>query len=553
MKKILLALFAACCFFSISCYAAVELNSDIENHTYTLSGTVKEAGFNQKVSVVVKNSSGVNVFYGAQETDNNGAFSYTFKLADLTKGSYTAYVGAYNLASPAKVVPDIFFMADTDIDTLLASVNDIKTSYEAQIITKEKAVNDILSVLASEENKKALEINTSMYTLTDGAGKSAIAEKILVNAPYTSLTGLSQLTNEQMAIELIRCASESNVESIVQNMKAVLKFESSPLYSQYTALSTKKAVLTRMAGTRYSNITALRKGFEKALLLEKLYLAENLDTATKIYDNHKAVFEIDFTAYTGWTNRDLALASYKTYFKDTPTLKTALDTAYNVPGGDNGGGNEGGNDGSGGSGSGGGGGRSDIITVLPAQTVGSIFTDVPQGHWAKDAIESLYKDGVLSGTGNGMMEPDRSVTRAEFIKMAAIAFKIEDSSAQSSFSDVSTTHWSYPFISSLAEKGIVNGVSDGFFNAQGAVTRQDMAIIIGRIAEYKKTQLEKKREYTAFPDMEQIADYARDAVVYLYECGIVNGFEDGSFKPAATTTRAQAATLIYNMQKSGKE
>ena len=548
MKKTLLALFAACWIFSISCYAAVELHSDIENHTYTLSGTVKEAGFNQKVTVVVKNSSGGNVFYGAQETDNNGTFSYTFKLADITKGSYTAYVGAYNLTAPKRVEPDIFFMADTDIDTLLASVNDIEAAYTAQTSTKEEAIGDILDIIDVADNKKALEISDAMYSIADGAGKSAVAEKILSGAPYTSLTTLSQTANEQLAIELVRCATEGNIEEITSAMGDVYDFESSPLYSQYSTLSTKKAVLARLTGKAYSNMADVRKAFEQAILLEKLYVAENIDAARLVYDNHKAVFEIDFSVYSGWTNRDLAIASYKTYFKDVATLKSTLDTAYSNP--SSGGGYAGGNNGNSGDNSVGGG---SVTTITPAQTVGSIFTDVASTHWAKDAIESLYKAGVISGTGNGRMEPDRSVTRAEFVKMAAIAFGLEDAEAKSSFIDVGPEHWSYRYISALADKGIVNGVGESRFNTTGAITRQDMAIIISRIADFKGIKLEKKREAADFSDAAEIAAYASDAIEYLYECGIVNGFEDGSFRPTATTTRAQAAALIYNMQQSGKE
>lgn len=550
MKKTLLALFAACWFFSLSCYAAVELHGDIENHTYTLSGTVEEAGFNQKVSVVVKNSSGGNVFYGAENTDNNGTFSYTFKLADITKGSYTAYVGAYNLASPKKVEPDIFFMTDTDIDMLLDSVNDIKAEYTAQTVTKEEAIDDISDIIAVADNKKALEIDAVEYAIADSAGRTAIADKILSGAPYTSLTILSRTANEQLAIELVRCATEENIEQITSALSDVFDFESSPLYSQYSALSSKKAVLARLIGASYSDINALRKAFEQSILLEQLYVAENIAAATLVYDNHKAVFDIDFSIYSGWTNRNVAVASYKTYFKDVAALKSTLDTAYSTSsqgGVDNSGGNNGNK------GAGGGGGSRSVMTVTPPQSVGGIFTDVPSAHWAKDAIESLYKAGVISGTGNGMMEPDRQVTREEFVKMAAIAFGLEDGAVQSSFDDVSTERWSYRFISSLAAKGIVNGVGEGIFNATGVITRQDMAVIISRIADYKGVQLEKKREYIEFSDMEQIAAYASDAVSYLYECGIVNGFEDGSFRPASTTTRAQAAALIYNMQGSGKE
>ena len=91
------------------------------------------------------------------------------------------------------------------------------------------------------------------------------------------------------------------------------------------------------------------------------------------------------------------------------------------------------------------------------------------------------------------------------------------------------------------------------FNKSGAITRQDMAVIIKRLADYKQFELPKVREYTSFNDAESIAEYAKDAVVYLYEAGIINGFEDGSFGPEVTTTRAQAAKIIWGMLDARKE
>ena len=552
-----MAFFAVCGLLTLPCYAAVELDSDIENHTYTISGTVEEAGFNQSVSVAVKDSAGNNVFYGGEKTDNNGAFSYTFKLSGVGSGEYTAYIGAYNLENPIKVEPNILFVSDTDINALITPINDIKAKYKTGTISLEDACDDIAEILGDEHNQDVLEINSELYKLLGSSSTLEIAEEVLEKAPYNLLSGISGVANDKMAIELIEGATSNNIETIISEMWDIYNFESCTVYSLYEELETKKAVLLRIIGTEFEDMTKLRSGFEQSVLLEYLYVSENIADATKLYDDYADLFSIDFTEYKDWTNRDLAIASRKVYFKDVDELEDALDKAYKKSGSDDGkGGSTGGSTGGRGSNSGSGSvsaGTSPGVIVTPEQPIGDVFNDMASSVWAKEAVEALYKKGVVSGTGDGSFEPERSVTREEFVKMAAIAFDLEDSSAACEFTDVEDDRWSYSYIAAMAEKGLVFGVGDGNFNAEGVITRQDMALIIKRIADYKELSLEKLREYTGFTDGSGISDYAFEAVQYLYECGVVNGFEDGSFKPQDTTTRAQAASLIYNMLSNGKE
>ncbi len=547
MKKLILSLIAVCLFCSITCYAQIELQSDLDNHIYTLSGTVDEAGFNQKITVVVKDSLNNDVFYGADDTDNNGNFSYSFRLSDLATGYYTAYIGAYDLASPQKVPQDIFFVNDTEKTTLLGSINDTKTSYSSGTLTQKEAFDTIKGIISVKANLAALAIDEKIYNYTDTKGKENISAEILANAPYTSLTVLTRIAKEKLAVELIRCAGSSNIETIAESMADIYKFDSLGTYPEYESLTTKKEVLMRLAGTSYSGLTAIRKAFEKAVLLECLKVSQNVADATSVYDKYGSIFEIDYTVYRAWTNRDLAVASYKLYFKDAASLKNTLDTAYasrvnagNTPGTA---GNSGGSSFGGGS----------VNVVTPPVTAVTLFADLPSTHWASEAIKELCKLGVIAGVGDNKVEPDRGVTREEFAKIAAVAFGLEGYSADCNFADVNKEHWSYTYIASLAEKNIVNGIGNDMFNKSGAITRQDMAVIIKRLADYKQLKLPKVREYTSFNDDANIAGYAEDAVVYLYEAGIINGFEDGSFGPEVTTTRAQAAKIIWGMLDARKE
>ena len=172
------------------------------------------------------------------------------------------------------------------------------------------------------------------------------------------------------------------------------------------------------------------------------------------------------------------------------------------------------------------------------------FTDIASVDWAKEAIEALADKGVLNGKGDGKFAPNDSVTREEFVKIIIGAFDLLNADAKANFGDVDSSRWSYAFIATANELGIVTG--DGAsFNPTGAMSRQDMAVVIYRTAE--KLGLELSGEAEDFADSTEFADYAKDAIKALTASGVVNGMGDGTFSPKTTVTRAQAAKVIYGL------
>ncbi len=202
-----------------------------------------------------------------------------------------------------------------------------------------------------------------------------------------------------------------------------------------------------------------------------------------------------------------------------------------------------------GNGGGGGGGGLAIDPSLEQQLNPNVslytFTDVGASHWALKAVEYLADKGVLSGNGDGTFAPDKTVTREEFVKMIIAAFSFEDTGLSLSFADVANSHWAYKYIRAAVENGIVKGVSDTRFGMGSYITRQDMAVIANRIIELKGINIAAGT--AQFADDAKISDYAKDAVNILAGAGILNGYQDGSFKPQGSLTRAEAAKVIYEL------
>lgn len=106
------------------------------------------------------------------------------------------------------------------------------------------------------------------------------------------------------------------------------------------------------------------------------------------------------------------------------------------------------------------------------------FSD-SNSHWASKEIATLAKAGILNGYNDGSFRPDDFITRAEF---AAIAARFDKLSAGTMhFSDVPSTHWAYSVISSAAEKGWVNGYSDGTFRPENSITRAEVVKITNAV------------------------------------------------------------------------
>lgn len=174
------------------------------------------------------------------------------------------------------------------------------------------------------------------------------------------------------------------------------------------------------------------------------------------------------------------------------------------------------------------------------------FSDIGNVAWAEESIEYLAKKGVISGKGDGKYYPNDLVTREELVKIIVEAFDVM-ADGNVDFSDVAKDSWSYGYIAKAYNAGIINGVGENAFSPKSNITRQDMAVIIYRVA--------KERGITGatrsgFDDNADIADYAKDAVGVLYNAGIINGTGNNKYSPLDPVTRAQAAKVVYELLKS---
>ena len=179
------------------------------------------------------------------------------------------------------------------------------------------------------------------------------------------------------------------------------------------------------------------------------------------------------------------------------------------------------------------------------------FNDLSGFEWAKDAINSLAEKNIINGNENNDFLPGDFITRAEFIKMLVMATGIEvKEDVKMYFMDVVSDDWFYPYIAIGYSNALCSGTDEYHFNPRGNLTRQDMAVIINNCKTFNFKSINE--EYVPFSDDNTVSDYATAAVENMRRYGIINGFDDNSFKPLANTRRAEAAKIIYSLIESKK-
>ena len=178
-----------------------------------------------------------------------------------------------------------------------------------------------------------------------------------------------------------------------------------------------------------------------------------------------------------------------------------------------------------------------------------MFYDISEVEWAKADIHTLYEKGIMNGIDEGVFAPYDSVTRGQFaVIMARLLNKNADFSEN--FSDVSPDKYYYEDIGTLKKLGLIQGISETEFAPDSAISRQDAAVLVYRILTKENIIDDLPAKSFDFTDNEQIRSYAKDAVFKMAELNLLKGYDDGSFKPAGSFTRAECsvfASRILNL------
>ncbi|MBR3934744.1 MAG: S-layer homology domain-containing protein [Clostridia bacterium] len=438
----------------------------------------------------------------AQSISANANGAVDLNLSSLDAGKYNIYVEKQDTNEEMHIV-------------YFAKVSQLLGDFQSLESYKFKELLEDLGIANSDEAH-------SIYLgLSNKSFATEICDDNLYNFPKAvAVAALLEETNSTS--ETSEFAKKAGIDSAIIEMLCA-----NAIYSEVTAI-----VKAQNTTTLESTIDAIKTN---AILIGIKNVVNKKDTMAFLEN-------VDSTKYANATPAQkviIAQALAKRTFASLADVKNAIN-AVDITSAQTGGSAGGGLSGvSTSTGSGGGVGAPPAVTVpqTPAKPLGT-YSDVPNDFWAKDAIELLSQKGIIAGY-DGKFRPNDTLTRGEMAKIISVAANLKEGT--SAFGDVNANDWFYPYVSSAYSAGLVNGY-DGNFNPYANVTRQDVAVILYRLFGDK---LEISDNIT-FGDKDDVADYAKNAIATLCSAGIINGYEDGTFKPQNSITRAEIARLMSN-------
>ena len=175
------------------------------------------------------------------------------------------------------------------------------------------------------------------------------------------------------------------------------------------------------------------------------------------------------------------------------------------------------------------------------------FKDVKENDWFYEAVSYAVENGLMSGMSEDIFAPNTPLTRE---MLAVVLYNVEEqpeSTEANTFTDVKGDMWYTDAILWANENGIVAGYDNGAYGVGDLITREQFATILYRYAQFKGYDTTQGgMAVREFSDYENISDYARPAMAWAVNAGIMGGMDDGTLMPQGKATRAEAATMLMN-------
>ncbi|MBQ4518782.1 MAG: S-layer homology domain-containing protein [Clostridia bacterium] len=492
------------------------------------------------------------------------------RKAELTNSKVNVCTVDLMVKEDAQIQDYAIGLSATSKDRLQNSVDmnvSSGTYHIMEVSPKKQALADAITALQGV--KEATLIDYANYTVekatvTNAKNKMEAAVNLGVKESDFSQNLLDKLARAEDKLKeieyglnilsQIQSATTSNIDELIKTEKAFLGVTEEML-SIYTDIPDHTAVQEAVAGKTFISQTDVQGKLHEKMALSAIYQLKWTDMPN-VFSVFNSVLNVNLNGPYAQLN-DVAKANVcQALVKNNYATVAEVQNAFNLAvsqaasssapaGGYSGGGssysasaglsvpNVGMNN-----------------SEIPAdyQTIGT-FTDLDSVTWAAEGINYLFSKGIVSGKANRVFAPNDLITREEFVKLLVMAFELEETSEAISFGDVNEDAWYYTYIKAACHAGVVSGYDDGIFGVGQTITREDMAVMVCRVVDYKGKTLEALNEQTAFIDAKEISDYALESVTRMQKAGIINGTGEGMFSPDLGATRAMAAKVVYELMQ----
>lgn len=193
-----------------------------------------------------------------------------------------------------------------------------------------------------------------------------------------------------------------------------------------------------------------------------------------------------------------------------------------------------------------------VTAVFEAvQIPAELFSDVDTGDWFYGDVTYVCENGLMNGTSATTFSPNATTTRGMIV---TVLHRLEGtpnvSVKTSSFADVSDDAYYSDAVAWAAENGIVTGYNNEKFGPNDSISREQMAAILWRYAEYKNYDISEKADLSLFQDQGSISGYAVDAMAWANASGLITGVDNDTLSPKGKAIRAQVAAILHRFCES---
>ena len=564
MKKFIIFLLAMLVF---STAASAEMDFDLSADADKIVSTSANLSYGEAIKIIVLNegadinnlNESEDVFYFGVLTPGSDSSQVNTEInMDGAEGKkrYAVYSIVASGLAETNLADGIKYIGYDTLSNRNRSVENIKTA-----LYNDEDSSDVEALF--EDEVQYMGINLTLYDLAslNETAKIMVKDKTTVSFNgQNDLTKMINFINNSMLVDVLNGTNADKV-SLEYLMRVINESED---YSEIRELfagidsAFKANVLNDIKNKNCATYGELKQLIKNAVVINAFnYTDTGAENLFKMLDANKDIttprLDLSKLKALGYADRmtatqAIAHKKYKTIAElcEALSMKLTDETIQNAPSGGGGGGGGGGLGGGSSSGKG-----SEQAIKTPVSEGIKVYTDMGEYKWAEDALYYLTQTNVISGYGNGEFRPQNNITRAEFVKIVAGCFFEENTNTNKKFDDVDDNMWYSKYIKTALANGIISGVSETQFCPDEYITRQDMAVVLYNTA--MKLNFEVEQSVPAITDDALISDYAKNAVYTLKSIGIINGYDDGSFKPANYANRAETVQMIYNfLMKKGE-
>ena len=192
-----------------------------------------------------------------------------------------------------------------------------------------------------------------------------------------------------------------------------------------------------------------------------------------------------------------------------------------------------------------------FIAAIPVSAA-SGFSDVEADRWSAASIDYAVKNGYMNGVGEGLFDPEGSLTRA---MVATVLWRREESpvpTVPSGFTDVPAGEWYTDAVAWAKETGVVKGLTETAFGPDEFITREQLATMLFRFSSGAPVSVSERADLTPFSDDEKVSDWADEPLQWAVQAGLIKGTDGNCLAPDGFATREQFAAIIERYDGSFK-